>query len=68
MKKSILGAFCLLFVWTAIHGRAQGHPFTGMVSFGDSLSDLGNTVTTLSVFVQRHKPSSALWLGRGQPR
>jgi len=48
MKKSIFGALCLFFVWTAL--PAQAHPFTGMVSFGDSLSDVGNTVATLSIF------------------
>lgn len=48
MKKSILGGLCLFIVWTALPARA--HPFTGMVSFGDSLSDMGNTVATLSVF------------------
>lgn len=32
-----------------LSAQAQ-HSFTGMVSFGDSLSDLGNTITILSAF------------------
>ncbi len=42
MKNSFLRVFCLVFLWAA--SAFQAHAYTGMVSFGDSLSDVGNTV------------------------
>jgi len=38
----------MILVWTVSLVPAKAHAYTGMVSFGDSLSDLGNTVVTLS--------------------
>ncbi len=46
MKNSLLRAFCLVFLWAA--SPFQAHAYTGMVSFGDSLSDVGNTVNLLT--------------------
>lgn len=46
MKNSLLRASCLVFLWAA--APFQAHSFTGMVSFGDSLSDVGNTVNLLT--------------------
>ena len=50
MKYPFLGAFFAVFIWVAWQGqsRAQAYPYTGMVSFGDSLSDVGNTVNLLT--------------------
>ena len=42
MKSVFLGALFLIFTWAVSPVRAHG--YTGMVSFGDSLSDVGNTV------------------------
>jgi len=44
MKNAFLGALCAIFSWAALPGQAHAHPYTGMVSFGDSLSDVGNTL------------------------
>lgn len=38
--KCLIGIVCVYTV--IVGGRAQAHPFTGMVAFGDSLSDGGN--------------------------
>ncbi len=46
MKTSFLGALFLIFTWSVSPARAHG--YTGMVSFGDSLSDVGNTLGLLS--------------------
>jgi phospholipase/lecithinase/hemolysin len=43
-----LACFSVTFLASARTGWTQN--YTGMVSFGDSLSDLGNTVATLSAF------------------
>ncbi len=50
MKKAILGALCAIISSAVFPGQASAQAYTGMVSFGDSLSDVGNTVSTLSVF------------------
>ena len=43
-------AAILLFISAVLPGQAQAqiHPYTGMVSFGDSLSDVGNTLSLLT--------------------
>jgi len=46
MKNSLLRALCLVFLWAA--APFQAHADTGMVSFGESLSDVGNTVNLLT--------------------
>lgn len=50
MRIPLLGILSLLVVWTSPLSQAHAHNYTGMVSFGDSLSDVGNTVSLLSVF------------------
>ncbi len=45
---SFRGALSAVLFWAALSCQANAHPYTGMVSFGDSLSDVGNTLGLLS--------------------
>lgn len=50
MKRHFLKLVCFAAIGISSHQTAWAQSYTGMVSFGDSLSDLGNTVATLSAF------------------
>ena len=46
-------ALCILAALPCLPASAQDHGYTGMVSFGDSLSDIGNTIAVLPELVAR---------------
>jgi phospholipase/lecithinase/hemolysin len=50
MKRTFLKLLCFAVIGISSHPTAWAQSYSGMVSFGDSLSDLGNTIATLSVF------------------
>ncbi len=50
MKSHFLKLVCFAVIGISSLPTAWAQTYTGMVSFGDSLSDLGNTVATLSTF------------------
>jgi len=47
MKKTTLSTLCIVALVASLMSSAKAQSYTGIVSFGDSLSDIGNTVTTL---------------------
>lgn len=50
MKSRILGFILLFQILAGASAAIFGQIYTGVVSFGDSLSDIGNTITRLSAF------------------
>ena len=49
MKKSLL-SLSLFVLFSILLHSTKAQDYTGIVAFGDSLSDIGNTVTTLNAF------------------
>jgi len=50
MKNLLLIILYLVALFSFLLGSAKAQDYTGIVAFGDSLSDIGNTVTTLNFF------------------
>ena len=50
MKKITFSFLCFIALFSFLPTSVKAQDYTGIVAFGDSLSDLGNTVTTLNVF------------------